>query len=161
MEASNKETFTAASFYLAAVGTALHHSSTALVICGVCRGLFPLSRPLSAACIVPVLQHCIVLLRYKWRCVYLALEFALEVYFEWEIVVNLESFTTIHGREFTRMARASALTMLVSHWSYLLSAAIDIFCDLHRTRNNPKKRSLERVSTIGMMSKVLEKRYSI
>ena len=43
------------------LGTMLHHSATSLIVCSLATQLFPLSRQMIAACILPVVQHGFVL----------------------------------------------------------------------------------------------------
>ena len=45
------------------LGTMLHHSATAMIICSLATHLFPLSRQMIAVCILPVVQHGFVLVR--------------------------------------------------------------------------------------------------
>ena len=48
--------------------------------------LFPLSRPMVAVCIWPVVQHNVILLKYFSTVAYFAVELCLEVVFEWEVI---------------------------------------------------------------------------
>ncbi|CAE8604355.1 unnamed protein product [Polarella glacialis] len=121
----------AVSLYLAGLGLALHHASTSLTICATCRGLFPLSRPLVSACVVPVLQHSAYLVKYNSKVAHRVVVVLLEVVFEWEVLGNLASFESEYGLWFSRFGRGCALTMLVAHWLYVLSAALDIVVGLY------------------------------
>ena len=112
--------------YLDGVGTILHHSGTSLIICGLATHLFPLSRQMTAACILPVVQHVFMLVKYSSFTTFCAIQLLLEVVFEWEILANVGQFETQHGYDITRFGRGCALVMLLSHWFYLSAAAANI-----------------------------------
>ena len=71
--------------FLNGIGLILHHSSTSLVVCGVATHLWPLSRPLLAPCMLPVVQHWFALLKYEAFYLYTFIELALEVVFYVEV----------------------------------------------------------------------------
>jgi len=106
------------------MGTLLHHLSTSLTITGIMCHLFPRSRAIIAACVVPIMQHWFVLVKYSQPTVYLVLELLLEAWFEWEVITNIGEFHSPLGVVVTRMGRSCALTMLLAHWLYLTAATI-------------------------------------
>ena len=89
-------------------------------------GLFPHSRALVAPCVVPIVQHMICLLKYVAPRTHMLLTLLTEVYFEWEVFGNLPHMHSPHGAPFSRIGRAVATDMLVSHWLYLVAAVIKL-----------------------------------
>jgi len=116
------------------IGTIVHHGATSFVIVAVSTGLFPLSRPLFAACLAPVLQHAAFLLKYYSMSAHVLVQLVLEVYFEWEVVCNISEFRTPFGLEVDRIGRGCALSMLLSHWMYLFAAILQAFVEKNRSR---------------------------
>ena len=112
--------------FIDGLATLLHHTSTAFIIVAATTGLFPHSRALVAPCIVPIVQHMICLLKYVAPRTYLLLMLLTEVYFEWEVFGNLPHMHSPHGAPFSRIGRAVATDMLVSHWLYLVAALIKL-----------------------------------
>ena len=47
--------------------------------------------------------------------------------FEWEILANIDSFETEFGLVIDRFGRGCAISMLVSHWFYLIAASMGLF----------------------------------
>ena len=90
-------------------------------------GLFPHSRALVAPCVVPIVQHMICLLKYVAPRTHTLLMLLTEVYFEWEVFGNLPHMHSPHGAPFSRIGRAVATDMLVSHWLSMIAAVIKLF----------------------------------
>ena len=135
--------------YLNGVGLALHHTMCCFVICGWITGLFALTRPSIAPCVVLVAQHWWIWIRYHDETVYTVLELALEVMFEWEVIAALEYYCPRYG--YDRLARPAAMTMLFAHWLFLLASGCEILA--------PKKKApdlrgtLQRQETWGASGK--------
>jgi len=115
------------------IGLLLHHLSTSLTLVGIMLHLFPRDRAMTAVCVVPMMQHWFVLVKYRHLITYIAIELLLEVYFQWEVISNLGEFNTDFGIAITRVGRGCALTMLFAHWLYLIGAIIRLF------RKKPEK----------------------
>ena len=79
----------AVAFFANGMGFLVHHTVTAFIIICVMTHLFPLDRVVIATCIVPILQHVIVLLKYQSKDLFTALTLFLEVWFEVEVLVNI------------------------------------------------------------------------
>ena len=141
---------TSVSLFLDGMGLIIHHSATSLIICCITTHLFPLSRPLLAACIVPVVQHCFVLIKYRSSIAYLMVQTALEVAFELEILANIDDFKTPYGRGVDRFGRACALAMLLSHWMYILSAMCHLASDALGSLSKSHLASLSRRLSEGV-----------
>ena len=67
------------------IGLILHHSATSLVVCAISTHLWPLSRPMLAPCLLPVVQHWFALLKYEAFLLYTVTELALEVILQVEV----------------------------------------------------------------------------
>lgn len=114
-----------------AVGTLCHHSSAALLICLMLTGLQPVTRPI-IACVTPlILQHVFVLTKYINQTVYVLIELLLDVYFQWEILSNLEYMVGPTGipqsysnpyADYDPMVIRCAVGMMFAHECYLLGA---------------------------------------
>ena len=111
------------------IGTLLHHLSTSLIITGLCLHIFPRHRALVAGCIVPILQHVFVLLKYNYRPLFILVQLALELWFQIEVIANLAEFDSGLGLTITNLGRGLALSMLLAHYMYLTEAAIHLICD--------------------------------
>ena len=82
-------TLAAACAYANGMGTFLHHSAAAFCIVAVATHLCPLSRAVLALSLPLVLQHVVVLLRYRSLALYGLLELLLEAFFESELFAQL------------------------------------------------------------------------
>ena len=112
--------------FIDGLATLLHHTSTAFIIVASTTGLFPHSRALVAPCVVPIVQHMICLVKYVAPRTHMLLMLLTEVYFEWEVFGNLPHMHSPHGAPFSRIGRAVATDMLVSHWLYMVAAVIKL-----------------------------------
>jgi hypothetical protein len=83
--------------FMDGLGLHLHHMAASYVICSMATHLFPLKRQLVAPCIVCVIQHWFVLLKYHSSTCYILVELGLELWFEWEVLGNLEYYTEKEG----------------------------------------------------------------
>jgi len=108
------------------LGTLLHHLSTSLTLTCVMLHLFPRSRAITAGCVVPIMQHMFALLKYWNRTAFLVIELMLEVWFEWEVLTNLNAFNSSYGMAITRIGRSLAMSMLLAHWMYLSGSALNM-----------------------------------
>jgi hypothetical protein len=74
--------------FMDGLGLHLHHMAASYVICSMATHLFPLKRQLVAPCIVCVIQHWFVLLKYLYHSstCYILVELGLELWFEWEVL---------------------------------------------------------------------------
>ena len=86
--------------------------------------LFPLNRALGCACVVPLMQHWFVVLKYTFPTSVVIISSVLEVVFQWEVLANIGEYKTGTGLSVDRMARGLALTMLLSHWCYIAAFAL-------------------------------------
>ena len=114
------------------MGSLVHHTTTAFIIIGCMTHIFPVSRVITAACMVPIMQHMIVMLKYQNYDLFCFLSIVLEVWFELEVIVNIwptsvgvDNFVT-GELFFDRIGRASAFTMVISHWLYLIGASVGV-----------------------------------
>jgi hypothetical protein len=117
------------------LGTFLHHSSAALLICILAMGLAPLTRPMTS-CILPlILQHLVVLVKYQSFGIYCILEVVLDTIFQWECLFNAQLFYGEHGMPLSAsmpfkvvdpLVIRSMVGMFMAHWLYLLAAALSI-----------------------------------
>jgi hypothetical protein len=89
--------------YLNGMGTLLHHCAAAYCIVAVVTHLCPLSRSVLALSLPLVLQHVIVLLRYRSLPLYGVLELLLEIFFEVRDALVLR--TLAHTRHAPRSAQ--------------------------------------------------------
>ena len=112
--------------FIDGLATLLHHTSTAFIIVASTTGLFPHSRALVAPCVVPIVQHMICPVKYVAPRTHMLLMLLTEVYFEWEVFGNLPHMHSPHGAPFSRIGRAVATDMLVSHWLYMVAAVIKL-----------------------------------
>ena len=106
-------------------GNLLHHSSASLVICLLLTGVIHPTRHVVDPIIVLVIQHWFVLLKYVDEKAYFAIELILEVWFEWSIISQYETY--VYTQHWT--APLAAGVMLISHWMYLLAAGIRLVVD--------------------------------
>ena len=120
------ETFSLGSFssLIDGMGTLLHHFSTSLALVGMMTHLFPRNRAITAACVVPIMQHWFVLVKYRHLGLFVILELVLEVWFQWETLSNIGEFEADLGFSATRIGRGCALSMLLAHYFYLTAAAM-------------------------------------
>ena len=126
----SKFSLRAISFLIDGYGTLLHHLSTSFTLVALMLHLFPHDRALTAACIVPIMQHMFILLKYHARTAYLILELTLEAWFQWEVISNVSSFHADMGLEITRVGRGMAMTMVFAHWLYLIGSALHMLDDI-------------------------------
>ena len=105
-------------------GLLLHHFATSFILTAVMMHFFPPTRGMVAACVVPILQHLLCLMKYIYRKVYIVLMLLLEAWFQWEIIANVPTWDSGKGIEITRIGRGVALTMLLAHWLYILAGLI-------------------------------------
>lgn len=118
--------------FLNGMGTLLHHTTTSFIIVCASTHVFPFTRPLIAACLVPIFQHMVVMLRYQSVPVYYAITIFMEVWFEVEVIGNispgLDGVDNFRSGSlfFDRIGRAAALNMLISHWMYLAAGSINV-----------------------------------
>lgn len=114
------------------MGSLVHHTCTAFIICGIITHIFPYDRVVIATCVVPIMQHMVVLLKYHAYVLFCMLSLFLEIWFEWEVIVNIHprsvgvSNFRSGSLDFDRLARGCAWTMVISHWFYFGSAAISL-----------------------------------
>lgn len=110
--------------------TLLHHLSTSLVITGVLLHVFPRNRPLTAGCLVPILQHLFILLKYHSKTGYLVVELGLEAWFQIEVLSNLHEFNSGWGLWIDDIGRGLGMCMLLAHYGYLLAAGLVLIRDV-------------------------------
>ncbi|KAL1511546.1 hypothetical protein AB1Y20_006340 [Prymnesium parvum] len=122
----NGGTLSGVCLLLDGLGFVLHHSMTAFTIVSLTTGLFPATRQIIGCCVIPVMQHWFVLLRYHSRFWYTVIELVLEVYFQIEVLSYVPYFVTPWGHDFDLLGRGVAITMLLSHWIWFISATLRI-----------------------------------
>jgi len=122
--AEQKFSVRAIAFLIDGYGTLLHHFSTSFTIVALMMHMFPHDRAITAACIVPIMQHMFILVKYHAHNTYLFVELALEAWFQWEVISNISAFETPYGLEITRIGRGMAMTMLFAHWLYLAGSVL-------------------------------------
>jgi len=159
--ADNKFSFRAIAFLVDGYGTLLHHFSTSFTLVALMMHMFPRDRALTSACIVPIMQHMFILVKYHAHNTYLALELALEFWFQWEVIWNIPAFESHYGLTITRIGRGMAMTMLLAHWLYLLGSVLHMLDDAcNKEKDEPagddgveeevslKSRKLSRADTV-------------
>ena len=75
----------AIAFLIDGYSTLLHHFSTSFTLVALMMHMFPRDRALTAACVVPIMQHMFILVKYHAHTTYLVLELILEGWFQWEV----------------------------------------------------------------------------
>ena len=75
----------AIAFLIDGYSTLLHHFSTSFTLVALMLHMFPRDRALTAACVVPIMQHMFILVKYHAHTTYLILELVLEGWFQWEV----------------------------------------------------------------------------
>merc|ERR1712166_783107 len=128
-----------------AIGTLCHHSSAALLICLLLTGLQPLTRPI-IACIIPhIWQHIFVPTKYMSNTAYVLIELVLDIYFQMEILTNLEYFQGPTGMpqtyanpfgDYDPLVFRCAIGMLWAHELYLTSATFGLVAGLMESKEN-------------------------
>jgi len=104
------------------IGTVLHHSAASLVICSLITGVARPNRHLLDPILVLVVQHWVVLLKYVNQRLYILVELVLEVWFEWSVLSQFETFVD----EFHWIIPVAAGGMLFAHWLYMIAAGLGI-----------------------------------
>eukprot|EP00966_Prymnesium_polylepis_P111387 2576269-Prymnesium_polylepis.1 len=125
----SKLSLRAIAFLIDGYGTLLHHLSTSFTLVGLMMHLFPRDRALTAACVVPIMQHMFILVKYHAHTTYLIIELVLEGWFQWEVLSNISAFHSHYGLDITRIGRGMAMTMLVAHWLYLTGSVLHMLDD--------------------------------
>jgi hypothetical protein len=110
-------------------GTLLHHFSTSATLVSIMLHLFPRDRALIAGCVVPILQHIFMLVKYHHYSGWLLIQLGLEAYFQVEVLSNVDQFDSGLGREITNIGRGLALSMLAAHYMYLAGALCHLIHD--------------------------------
>ena len=98
------------------VGTVLHHLAAAWLIVCLTTGLMPFGRTILSVTLPLLAQHVVVLLKYHSMPLYAAIEFCLEVAWEWEIFSQQPNFNAAHGFHRYSSAHGTTLMMLLAHW---------------------------------------------
>lgn len=104
------------------VGTVVHHGAASLLIVMLLSGAIRPAQHIVNPILVLLMQHWFVLLKYVNTLLYTVLELALEVWFEWIVISELEEIFANHWT-----AALAANCMLVAHWLYLSGATLDLF----------------------------------
>ena len=114
-----------------AVGTVAHHTAATFMLCMVLVEVLPGTRHAINPCLVLVMQHWFVLLRYVNTWLYAGIELLLEAYFEWNVLSDLQHIHTLHWT-----AGVSASVMLSAHWMYLIAICLEmLFPDSHHVES--------------------------
>lgn len=108
-----------ASHLLNGVGTVLHHSSAAFLICFMCVGVIPPERAVLTVILPMIAQHWGVLIKYWSFHAYSVVMLMAEVLYEWE---TFASFEELYSLDVT--VRHVAATMLLAHWAYMGAALL-------------------------------------
>ena len=108
------------------VGTLLHHSATSMAITGIILHTWPRDRAIIAGCLVPVIQHLFVLTKYHSGIIFNILMLGLEVWFQIEVIANLNDVSAFGNLYIANIGRGLALSMLLAHYLYLLGAILDV-----------------------------------
>lgn len=125
------------------IGTVTHHSSAALYITMVLVQIIPSTRSTIEVVIPVLVQHWFVLLRYRYRHVYMAVEILLEVWFEWTVLSLLEEVHKEHW-----VAGIVAASMLVSHWMYFIAGGLGVYLDKSGIASQSSSSALSRLKTV-------------
>lgn len=106
--------------FCSGLGTLLHHTAAAYVICSMITKLIKMDAAVTA-CIVPlVFQHNIMMLKYLSTTLYVIVQLCLEAWWEWELFSFIQTFTE-------SSVVIAATCMLIAHWLYLTGMAFDLF----------------------------------
>jgi hypothetical protein len=106
------------------LGLLLSHSAGAYFVACITVELLALARISLAGVVILVAQQWFVPLKYVTHTGYNAVQFVLEVAFEWEVIAALPKMVPKNGVDAT--VRVCVIIMLVAHWMYLAAACIDI-----------------------------------
>jgi hypothetical protein len=107
--------------YLNSTGIVLHHSSATIPIVMLLAGVFPADRHVLGPSLVLLMQHWFVLTKYVNFLFYNTIELALEAWFEWMVLSDLQYLDSLHWT-----LSFSALGMLTAHWLFLIAAGIEL-----------------------------------
>jgi hypothetical protein len=145
-------------------GTLLHHLSTSFTLVALMMHMFPRDRALTAGCIVPIMQHMFILVKYHAHNTYMFLELALEFWFQWEVIWNIPAFETHLGLEVTRIGRGMAMTMLLAHYLYLTGSVLHMLDGMMKSKasalDSKPKLSIARRDTMSQMLETAVRRQS-
>jgi len=151
---STKHVLEATRHFLNGIGTVLHHTAAAYVVCACVTHLCPVNRITLATCMPIVMQHWFVLVRYHHMYIYGFIELCLEILFEWEIFANLPNINNKSGYDGT--IRAGALTMVVAHWCFWAAALVGLIDgDSHEKRNRISFNNIDKAKTGAINKKEL------
>lgn len=107
--------------FLNGAGTALHHSISAFLLAAFLAGVVAPTRSIMGPISIVIMQHWFALLRYVSPNLYMAVELALEAWFEWSI------FSTFHENAMNHWISALVSSvMLFAHWLYLLAGFLEL-----------------------------------
>jgi len=143
-----------ASLFCESLGTFIHHTAAAWVICasysrvltpGVAHAVTIIATPL-------VLQHCVTPLKYVSYWGYVIVQLALEVVWEIEIFTVMVQFRYWHEQR-------AIYGMLVSHWLYLAAGALS-FLSKRLTEDNGPLPTTNMIDHFSESARVFKKQNS-
>jgi uncharacterized protein YjeT (DUF2065 family) len=124
-------------YFMNAIGLLLHHTAGGLAISMAVTGVIKNNtadvRTVLDVILIPMMQHWFFFLRYVHKNTYIVVELSLEVWYEWITLSNLEGLFANHWT-----AALFGGTFLVAHWFFLGAAAIEIFVEKIRMKENKK-----------------------
>lgn len=100
-------------YFLNGVGTIVHHTACATLMCMLTSGTVRSEQSIVGTWLILLMQHWFVLVKYINNTAYCVLEILLEVWFEWEVISNLEKYHAIHWT-----VELIACNMLAAHWIF-------------------------------------------
>lgn len=109
------------------VGLLWHHSGGALVICQLVTGIVRSEPSVLDPILALSFQHLCCVLRFWHRPSYNTLILVLEIWFEWLIFSNFETYASHHWT-----LEVSALAIIFSHWIWWLAGILALWRDVPR-----------------------------
>lgn len=114
--------------YINGIGTVLHHSAGAWLVCGAATRLAFMDRRILSLALPLVCQHVFVLCKYWNGVLYILMELGIEVYWQREVICSLAHLGPGDGYDIS--VRGVVLQMLFAHWCYWVSGimgAVHVF----------------------------------
>jgi hypothetical protein len=84
----------------------------------------------------------------RFHFLYILAELSLEVWFQIEVISNVAEFESGLGRDVTNLGRGLALSMLLSHYLYLIASGLGLltgfFCNQDRNHDHEMRHAMSK-----------------
>lgn len=110
--------------FINGIGTVLHHSAAAFLVSMLLAGVIPSSRYVLNSCLILVVQHWFIMLKYVNEMAYATIELILEAWFEWTVLSDFYHIRSLHWT-----ATLGTGIFLLAHWLYLIAGFLFLFAD--------------------------------